>query len=92
MHARFALEVAVRVIAFDLERCRFDAALGLEDIHHLGLELPALGPARVHAQKHRSPIAGLGAALPGVDREEGPRSVRLSRKQLQDRSPSRSGR
>ena len=35
------------------------------------VEAVALGPARVHAQEHLGPVAGLGAAGAGLDLEEG---------------------
>ena len=43
---------------------------GLE-VEDLGAEAVALGPAQVHAQQHLGPVAGVGAAGAGVDRDDG---------------------
>src|SRR5262249_2153624 len=66
------LEVAVGVLAGDLERRRLDAGLvAREEVDDLDLVAAPLGPARVHAEQHLRPVLGLGAAGPGVDREDG---------------------
>jgi hypothetical protein len=70
--AGLALQVAVGILARDLERDRLDPRLvaGLE-VHGLDLVAPPLRPARVHAEEHLRPVLGLGAPGPGVNGEDG---------------------
>ena len=69
---RLALEVAVGVLALDVDRRRLDAGdVPLLAVDDLGLVPLRLGPHQVHAQEHLGPVARLGAAGPGVDRDVG---------------------
>ena len=52
--------------------------------HDFDLELPALGPARVHAQQDVGPVLALGAAGAGVDLEVGVVAVGLAGQQRLD--------
>jgi len=67
VHARFRLQPAIGVRSLDQDSGRLDPRLlalfvGLDrDLIAVGL-----GPARVHAQQHASPVVGLGSASAGV--------------------------
>ncbi len=72
MHAVLGLQPAVGVLALDLDGRGFDAggfAVALLD--ECDLVFVLLGPARVHAQQHRSPVLALGAARAGMHFEIG---------------------
>ena len=69
---RLALEVAVGVLALDVDRHRLDAGdVPLLAVDDLGLVPLRLGPHQVHAQEHLGPVARLGAAGAGLDRDVG---------------------
>ena len=82
MHAALGLEVAVGVLAGDLERGVLDPGLvaGLKIEHVDGVAVP-LGPARVHAVQHLGPVLRLGAARAGMDRDHGAQPVVFARQQ-----------
>ena len=78
--AGLALEVPVGVVAGDLEGRRLDPGLVAgQQVHDLDLVAAPLRPARVHAEQHLRPVLGLGAAGPGVDRDDGVLPVVLAR-------------
>jgi len=92
MHAVLGLEPAEGVAPFDLNRCRLDArgfAFGL--FQPLDLVAVPLGPARIHAKQHASPILALGAARPGVHFEIGIVGVGLAREQRLELAPRHLG-
>ena len=71
MHARFGLQPAIGVLALDQEGRALDARLlAVGDIDDLDLELPPLGPARIHAHEHVGPILALRAAGARMHLEE----------------------
>ena len=68
VHAVFAFEIAVGVVALDFERAGLDAYLVARlVVERLDLVAVGLAPAGVHAQQHRRPVERLGAAGSGVD-------------------------
>ena len=72
MHAGLALQVAVGVVALDVQRGAADAGFVVAQlVDDLGLVAVTLGPAAVHAQEHLGPVASLGAAGAGLDPEVG---------------------
>jgi hypothetical protein len=82
MHARFGFQPAIGVVTADLDRGRFDAGLlplGLFKI--FDLEPMLLGPARIHAQKHRGPVLALGTSGAGMNLEIGIEAVGFARQQ-----------
>jgi hypothetical protein len=76
MHAALGVQITVGVLAADEERGRFDSDLfpGL-DVDRLGSKPAALDPSLIHAQQHVRPVARLGAAGAGVNRDERIRPV-----------------
>ena len=67
MHAGFALEIAVCVIAFDVEGGAGDAGFLVADFaDQLDVIAMPFRPAGVHAHEHLGPIARLGAAGAGL--------------------------
>jgi hypothetical protein len=85
MDAGLGLQPAVRVVALDDDRRRFDAGFvagGL--LHHLDVEFASLAPAHVHAQQHARPVAALGAAGARVHFDISVVAVRLARQQRLD--------
>ncbi len=71
VHPGFGAQLAVGVVALDLDRCAADArdvALGL--FHHLGLEALAFAVTQVLPQQHAGPVAGLGATGAGLNVDE----------------------
>ena len=79
MHARLGLGPAVGVVALHQDGGGLDAGLfpgALLD--QLDLELPALGPARVHAEQHAGPVLGLRAARARMDLDVGVVGVGLA--------------
>ena len=78
MHSALRLEVAVGIVALELDGGALDA--GLIPFHKLGhghLVAVALAPAHVHAHQHRTPVVGFRAACPGVYGENGAKVVAL---------------
>jgi len=82
VHPRLGLQPAVGVGALDQQGGGLDAhlvAAGLLDqLHAVAV---GVGPARVHAQQHVGPVAGLGAAGAGVDLDIGVVAVGLAGQQ-----------
>ena len=76
VHAAFAGEHAVGVLAFDLHGGGFDARFfagrGIED---RGAKTFVLGPAQVHAQKHFGPVLRFGAAGAGLYGDDGVEAI-----------------
>ena len=71
MHAGLALEMAVGVLAGDLDRRRLDAGLlAGQQVDHLGLEARPLAPAQVHAHEHLRPVLRFGAAGAGMNGQD----------------------
>ena len=72
MHAAFAAEHAIGVLALDLHRGGLDASFftrrRIEDVR---AEAFVLGPAEIHAQQHFGPILRFGAARARLDGEDG---------------------
>ncbi len=67
MHSLFRLQVAERVVAFDLDSGPRDAAFfPLLDVHHLVLVVVPLHPLRVHAQQHHRPVLAFRSASAGM--------------------------
>jgi hypothetical protein len=80
--AVLALQVAVGVRSGDLETdvaIAGDVAGGL--VQHLDLVAPLLGPAQVHPQEHRGPVASFAAAGSRVDLDQGGPVVVLTAQQ-----------
>ena len=70
--AHLALEVAVGVVADDVQRRALQARLlAVLPVDELGLPAAALGEAHVHPQEHLRPVLRLRAAGARVDREPG---------------------
>ena len=70
VHSALRLEVAVGIVALELDGGALDA--GLISLHKLGhghLVAVALAPAHIHAHQHRTPVVGFGAACAGIDGE-----------------------
>ena len=76
VHAVFALEVPVGILALELQRTGFHAHLvaGLV-VEHLDLVTVRLAPSGIHAQEHRRPIERLGTPGSGVDVHDRPQFV-----------------
>jgi hypothetical protein len=71
MHAGLGAQVAVGIVAGNLERCALDArdiAVGL--FQHFDLKTFAFAIAQIHAQQHRCPVLRFGAAGAGLDVDE----------------------
>ena len=72
MHADLALHVAVGVRADDLERHALEAGFEVRLlVHVLDGEAVLLRPSDVHAVEDFGPVAGIGAAGPGLDGDDG---------------------
>ena len=72
MDAGLALEVAVGVVALDVDRRLWMPAAPPSSRSVIcGREALRLGPHQVHPQEHLGPVARLGAAGAGVDGHEG---------------------
>src|SRR5262249_59395144 len=70
--AALALEIAVGVLAGDLDGGGLDARLlAREEIHYLRLEARAFRPSQIHAGQHLGPVLGLRAPRPGMDGKDG---------------------
>jgi hypothetical protein len=70
MDAHFPLEVAVGVVADDVQGRTLQARLlAILALDQLRLPAPQLCKAHVHAQQHFGPVLGLGSAGAGVDGE-----------------------
>ncbi len=68
MHTVLALQHSVGIFAVYLQANRLDARCITRCLPELGdFVVVRLCPHDVHAGKHRSPIARLGATCPGVD-------------------------
>jgi hypothetical protein len=77
-----ALEIAVRVRAFDGERGALDAgALTGLHVDELGLVVVPLAPAQVLAQQHLAPVLRLGAAGAGLELDDRVAGVVLAAEQ-----------
>ncbi len=87
VHAALALEAPVGVRTADDERDGLQARLLAHQlVQFLDGVTRVIAPARVHAVEHRRPVAALGAARTGVDRENrGGRVVLVGEGGLQDR-------
>ena len=71
VHAGFGAQMAVGVVAADLERGALDAGdFARRFFEQLDLEALALAVAQVHALEHRGPVLRLGAAGAGLDVEK----------------------
>ena len=71
VHAGLGLELAVSVVALDLERAGLDARFFTRVfVQHFGLVAVFVGVAHVHAHQHRGPVLAFGAAGAGVDLDE----------------------
>ena len=71
VHAALAFQIAVGVVAGDLEGHRLDARLvAVQQVQQLHREAHPLGEAGVHAVEHLGPVLGLGAARARVQRED----------------------
>ena len=69
--ALLRLQIAVGVLALDLDRDRLDARLfARQQVEHRDLEAVPLRPADVHAHQHLGPVLRLGAAGAGMDGQE----------------------
>ncbi len=74
--AGLGLEPAIGVLALDLDDGALDAGFfALADVGDGDLVAAFLGPSRVHAQEHGSPVLAFGAAGTGVDLEVGVHAV-----------------
>ena len=70
MDASLGLEVAIRIIPFNLNGCALDAGfLGLLQIHDRAFHAVALGPARVQTHQHRRPFGCVRAPCSRVNDE-----------------------
>ena len=68
VHAAFGFQLAIGVVALDLEGAGLDAGLfAVMLVEHFDLEFALVGPARVHAHQHRGPVLAFGAAGAGID-------------------------
>ena len=88
VYSRLALQVAVSIVALHLDCYRLYAALGLQQVGYLNLELVPFCPAGVHAVKHAGPVAGLGSAGSGVYGYECVAAVGLFAEQRQGTQPA----
>ena len=78
VHAVFGFQVAVGIVALELDGARLDAGLvAFQQFGDRHLVAVALAPAGVHTHKHRRPVVGLGAARPGIDGQHGAQIVAL---------------
>ena len=72
MNARLALEISVGHRAADGDRGAVDAGLLVVlAVEQLGVVVVVLRPGQIHAEEHFGPIVGVGAAVAGVDRQQG---------------------
>ena len=72
MDAALGLQVAVcRPTVYPHGHALDPGLLALGLVENLRAEAVALGPAQVHAQEHRGPVGGFGAARAGADRQQG---------------------
>ena len=70
--ARLALEVSVGQRAADGDGGAVDARLFVVlAVQQRGLVIVVLGPGQIHPQQHFRPIVGVGAAVAGIDRQQG---------------------
>ena len=82
VHARFALEPAVGVLALDLQRGRLEPRLlARARLHQRDLVAALLAPADIHAREHLGPVLALGAAGAGVHLQVGVVAVGLAGEQ-----------
>ncbi len=71
VHAGFRAQVAVGIVAADLERCGLDAGdLALGFLQDLDPETLVVAVLQVHALEHLRPVLRLGAARAGLDVDE----------------------
>src|SRR5438094_9571327 len=71
MHAAFALQIAVSIIADDTQGSAADACfLVAQLVDQLRLKAVTLRPARIKAQEHLRPVAGFGSAGAGLNLKE----------------------
>ena len=68
VHAVFAFEISVGVLALDKNRCRFQSRfISVQPVGQFVLEPMAVTPACDHAVEHLAPVLCLGAACAGVE-------------------------
>ena len=72
VNAVLALEIAVGHRAADGDRGAVDAGhFVVLAVQQFGRVVVIAGPGRVHPQEHLGPVVGVGAAVAGVDRQQG---------------------
>jgi hypothetical protein len=70
--ALLVAQIAVGIAALDLDRAALNARLlALAEFVDGHLHAVVLGPARVHAHQHQSPVLGIGAAGACIDADHG---------------------
>ena len=68
VYAGFRFQKAVGIGAADLQCNRFNPFIGLQLVKRFNGKPVPFGPAEIHAGQHARPIAGFGAARPGMNR------------------------
>ena len=82
MDPGLGLQPTVSVGTLDLDGHRLDPRLFAGGLfQELHTQAVGVGPARVHAQEHSGPVAGLRSASAGIDLQEGVVAVRLAGEQ-----------
>ena len=72
MHTGLAFQIAKNIFTLDKQVGTFDARLfAVDNVENLVFEPPAVGPVRVHAQKHLRPVLRLGTACAGMKGHNG---------------------
>ena len=72
MHAFFAAQIAIGVVALYLKRDGFDARfIAFQDINQCGFKAHVLAVAGVHAVEHPRPVLGFRAARACVQGQDG---------------------
>ena len=76
VHTILSLEIAVGIVALDLDRGRLYSRLvsfkKVSDSHFVTVPL---APAHIHPHQHRTPVVRLGAARSGIYRQHGSKVV-----------------
>ena len=82
MHAAFRLQLAIGIVALDLQRAGLDAGFfaGVL-VQHFDLVLVLVGPAHIHAHQHGSPVLAFRTARTCVDLQVAVVGVGFSREQ-----------